>query len=54
MNRLITDGRYPPDSSAGGFVGGGSHVVVDANTPGNAGGTYKSRQLGIDNVKDVP
>jgi virulence factor Mce-like protein len=54
MNRLITGGRYPPDSSAGGFIGGGSHVVVDGNTPGLAGGTYKSRQLGIDNVKDVP
>ena len=54
MNRLITGGRYPPDSSAGGFIGGGSHVVVDGNTPGLAGGTYKSRQLGIDNTKDVP
>jgi virulence factor Mce-like protein len=54
MNRLITGGRYPPDSSAGGFIGGGSHVVVDGNTPGLAGGTYKSRQLGINKVKDVP
>jgi virulence factor Mce-like protein len=54
MNRLITGGRYPPDNSAGGFIGGGSHVVVDGNTPGLAGGTYKSRQLGIDNLKDVP
>ena len=25
-----------------------------ANTPGLAGGTFKSRQLGIDNLKDVP
>jgi virulence factor Mce-like protein len=54
MNRLITGGRYPPDSSAGGFIGGGSHLVVDGDTPGLAGGTYKSRQLGIDNVKDIP
>jgi virulence factor Mce-like protein len=54
MNRLITGGRYPPDNSAGGFIGGGSHLVVDGNTPGLAGGTYKSRKLGIDNVKDVP
>jgi virulence factor Mce-like protein len=53
-NRLVTDPRWPPDSSAGGFVGGGSHVVLDSNTPGLAGGTYKSRQLGIDNLKDVP
>jgi virulence factor Mce-like protein len=54
MNRLITNGRWPPDNSAGGFIGGGSHVVVDGNTPGLAGGTYKARQLGIDNLKDVP
>ena len=53
-NRLVTDPRWPPDSSAGGFIGGGSHVVLDGNTPGLAGGTYKSRQLGIDNLKDVP
>jgi virulence factor Mce-like protein len=54
MNRLITGGRYPPDSSAGGFLGGGSHVVVDGNTPGLLGGTYKARQLGINSLKDVP
>ncbi len=52
--RLVTNGRYPPDSSAGGFKGGGSHVVLDGNTPGLAGGTYTSRRLGIDNLKDVP
>ena len=52
--RLVTNGRYPPDTEAGGFVGGGSHVVVDPDTPGLAGGTFKSRQLGIDSVKDVP
>ena len=50
----MTNPRYPPDNSAGGFTGGGSHVVVDGNTPGLAGGTFKSRQLGIDHVKDVP
>ena len=53
-NRLVTNPRYPPDNSAGGFTGGGSHVVVDPDTPGLAGGTFKARQLGIDNVKDVP
>jgi phospholipid/cholesterol/gamma-HCH transport system substrate-binding protein len=52
--RLVTDGRYPPDDSAGGFIGGGSHVVLDADTPGLAGGTYKARELGIDHVEDVP
>ena len=50
----MTDPRWPPDSSAGQFIGGGSHVSSTANTPGLAGGTYKSRQLGIDNLKDVP
>jgi virulence factor Mce-like protein len=53
-NRLVTSPRYPPDSSAGGFVGGGSHVVVDPDTPGLAGGTFKSRELGIDHLEDVP
>ena len=52
--RLVSNGRYPPDTEAGGFVGGGSHVVVDANTPGLAGGTFKARQLGINRLKDVP
>ena len=53
-NRLVTGGRYPPDDAAGGFTGGGSHVVVDPAMPGLAGGTYKARELGIDNVRDVP
>jgi virulence factor Mce-like protein len=41
--RLSAHPRYP-----------GGHLVVDANTPGLAGGTFKARQLGIDNLKDVP
>jgi virulence factor Mce-like protein len=53
-DRLVTDPRYPPDTAAGGFEGGGSHVVLDPDTPGLTGGTYKARQLGIDNVRDVP
>jgi hypothetical protein len=53
-NRLVTNPRYPPDNSAGGFVGGGSHVVVDGDTPGLAGGTFKSRDLGIEHLEDVP
>ena len=53
-DRLVTSPRYPPDSSAGGFVGGGSNVVVDPDTPGLAGGTFKARELGIDNLEDVP
>jgi virulence factor Mce-like protein len=53
-NRLVTNPRWPPDDSAGGFTGGGSHVVVDPDTPGLAGGTFKSRELGIDHLEDVP
>jgi virulence factor Mce-like protein len=54
LNRLVTDGRYPPDNAAGGFEGGGSHVVLDSDTPGLAGGTFKARELGIDGLEDVP
>jgi virulence factor Mce-like protein len=55
MNRLVTDPRWPPDDSVGGFVGGGSHVVLDPRVPGErAGGTFKARELGIDSVEDVP
>ena len=53
-DRLVTNPRYPPDSSSGGFTGGGSHVAVDPDTPGLAGGTFKSRELGIDHLEDVP
>jgi len=52
--RATTDGRYPPDTAEGGFVGGGSHTALDSNTPGLAGGTFKARELGIDHVEDVP
>jgi len=45
---LNTTGRYGPDQP------GGAHVVLDPNTPGEAGGTYKSRDLGIDGLEDVP
>ncbi len=53
-NRLVTNPRWPADTSGPGFIGGGSHVVLDPNTPGLAGGTYRSRQLGIDHLEDVP
>jgi hypothetical protein len=53
-DRLVTNPRYPPDDSANGFTGGGSHTVLDPNTPGLAGGTFKARELGIDHVEDVP
>jgi virulence factor Mce-like protein len=52
LNRLVTDGRYPPSGDP--LLGGGSHVVVDPDTPGRAGGTYTARRLGINSTKDVP
>ncbi len=49
---LPSQGRYPRSNDP--TQGGGSHVVVQSDTPGLAGPTYKARELGIDNVKDVP
>jgi hypothetical protein len=42
-NRLVSNPRWP-----------GGHLVVDGDTPGLAGGTFKSRELGIDHLEDVP
>ena len=44
--------RYPP--SADPREGGGSHVVLQGDLPGSRGGTYKARELGIDDLGDVP
>ena len=33
---------------------GGNGGITDNNLPGLSGGTYKSRELGIDNLADVP
>jgi virulence factor Mce-like protein len=46
----VPDGRYPPSNDA--TLGGGSHVVQ--RVPGISGPTYKARELGIDNLEDVP
>ena len=46
----VPGGRYAP--SADPAQGGGSHVVLQV--PGLSGGTYKARELGIDNLEDVP
>jgi virulence factor Mce-like protein len=54
LSRLVTDPRWPPDRAGPDFRGGGSHVVVDSDSPGLAGGTFKARQLGIKSTKDVP
>jgi hypothetical protein len=36
-------------------VGTGTNgAITDNNLPGLSGGTYKSRELGIDNLRDVP
>ena len=45
---FITQPRYGPTEN------GGQHVVLDNDMPGLAGGTYKSRELGIDNINDIP
>ncbi len=45
--------RYEPSTDA--TKGGGSHVVRTGTLPGlRYGGTYKSRELGIDSIEDVP
>ena len=50
---LVPDGRYPPSTDP--TQGGGSHVVRDSTFPGiRYGGTYKTRELGIDSIEDVP
>ena len=47
-NDIVT-GRLPDGTAAG-----GNSVVGKSNYPGLAGGTYKARELGIDNLEDVP
>jgi hypothetical protein len=42
--------RYPRSSDP--EKGGGNYTVVDPNTPGNAGPTFKGRELGIGRVND--
>jgi virulence factor Mce-like protein len=51
-DRLAAESRYPPSPDPA--QGGGSHIVVDADTPGLAGGTYVTRKLGIKSLKDLP
>ncbi len=47
--RLSANNRYGPNEL------GGMNVVLDPNNLGtNRGGTFKSRELGIDNLEDVP
>ncbi len=47
--RLAENNRYGPNEP------GGMNVVLDPSGPGpRRGGTFKSRELGIDNIEDVP
>lgn len=47
--RLSANNRYGPNEL------GGMNVVLDPALPGpRVGGTFKSRELGIDNIEDVP
>jgi hypothetical protein len=49
----VPNGRYPPSTDP--TKGGGSHVVRSTDLPGiRYGGTYKSRELGIDSIEDIP
>ena len=46
---IAPGGRYGPDEN------GGQHLVWGPfDLPGLTGGTYKARELGIDNLEDVP
>ena len=68
-NGALNDGRYAPgdllDKSEShglpnpqpervGKGGNGALMPPDNNVPGLSGGTYRSRELGIDNLADVP
>ncbi len=48
VDRFFPNGRYGPNEL------GGRKVALGSDLPGLRGGTYKSRQLGIDNLSDVP
>jgi hypothetical protein len=49
--------KYPPANASADFdaaKAGGSHTSFDQNIPGLLGGSYVSRKLGINNLRDVP
>ena len=50
---LAPDFRYGPGALPDGTPTGGNAAVIQSNFPILSGGTYKSRELGIDNLKDV-
>jgi hypothetical protein len=51
---FATGGRYGKGTTADGTPTGGNWTVTDNNLPGLLGGTYNSRKLGINNLRDVP
>ena len=50
----VPNNRYKPSTDP--EEGGGSHVVRTTTVPGGVrhGGTYRSRELGIDSIEDIP
>ena len=51
-DRLAAHARYRPSPNP--LEGGGSHIVVDKDTPGLTGGTYVARRFGIKRLRDIP
>ena len=55
MRGPLTEGfRYGPGVLSDGTPTGGNWPVAKNDFPVLRGGTYKSRELGIDNLEDVP
>ena len=51
---LATGNRFGAGALPDGTPSGGNAAVADPDYPILSGGTFKSRELGIDNLKDVP
>jgi hypothetical protein len=51
---LAPNARYPRGQLSDGTPNGGNWAVTDPHFPVVLGGTYVSRKLGINNLKDVP
>ena len=51
---LATGARYGPGRLPDGTPSGGNAPVMDNDYPILSGGTFKSRELGIENLRDVP
>jgi virulence factor Mce-like protein len=50
---LSTEPRYGPGVLSDGTPIGGNFAVTDDNFPGLSGGTYATRRLGINNLRDI-